>query len=441
MNRRAGLILLALIGSGCGAPGTAERAGAPAPKSANTPPNIVVFLVDTLRADAVGFGGSARETTPQLDRWSRDAAVYRHATTPAGWTRTAVISLFSALCPAAHGVQDERHSAADELLMLAEVLKQNGYLTQAFVSNFAVDARFGTAQGFDRFRFFDRKRDVPVPIDPAIGYVPIYFMNDEVERFFRTPPSQPFFAYVHTTDPHQPYRPPIEFLKFGRKNRDRYDGEVLFTDHFIAGWIETMRAAGVLDRTLVVFTSDHGEEFEEHGGAGHGHTLFEEIVRIPLAIAGPRVQAGQRDERVSLLDLGPTLLELAGLAAPPEFGGHGRSFAASLRGVAMSGWDHSYHELIYPTKGIAFALSDKRDKLLSIASDSYGRKELSLLFDLQTDPAEQHDRAKREPELSARLRERLKRERLVHQQRAINAHDVGLDAEALERLRTLGYVQ
>jgi arylsulfatase A-like enzyme len=437
-----GLLCLGL--AACAAP----EPRAPEPKATSSAteravrPNVVIFLVDTLRADAVTWGGATRPTTPKLQAWAQGGAIFEQATTPAGWTRPAVASLFTGLYPAAHGVQDQAHVLPASLVTLAEVFSTNGYATRAFVSNFAVAPQFGTDHGFQTFRFFDRKRDVTMPIDPKIGYVPIFFMDPEVKAFFERPPAEPFFAYVHTTDPHQPYRPPLEYLLWGRQNRDRYDGEVRFSDDFIAGWIDALRASGKLNNTIVVFSSDHGEEFKEHAGEGHGHTVFEEIVRIPLVMVGPGISAARHTEQVSLLDLGPTVLQLAGLQQPAEFGTQGRSFASLLSGGGNpQEWDHSYHELIYPTKGIAFAIRVKNWKLVSIAQDSYGRKQQTLLYDLSVDPGEQHDLSSKEPARLAAMRETMKQVRTRQLQTATPSQTVPLDPEAEERLRTLGYVK
>lgn len=436
------LLCLALAACAAPAPPKPVPAATPSATEHAARPNVVIFLVDTLRADAVTWGGATRPTTPKLQDWAETGAIFEQATTPAGWTRSAVASLFTGLYPAAHGVQDQTHVLPTSLTTLAEVFSTNGYATRAFVSNFAVAPQFGTDHGFQTFRFFDRKRDVAMPIDPKIGYVPIYFMDPEVKAFFERPPAEPFFAYVHTTDPHQPYRPPLEYLLWGRQNRDRYDGEVRFSDDFIAGWIDALRASGKLDNTIVVFTSDHGEEFKEHGGEGHGHTVFEEIVRIPLAMVGPGISAARHTEQVSLLDLAPTLLQLAGLQSPAEFGTQGRSFASLLSGAGSpQEWTHAYHELIYPSKGIAFAYREGNWKLVSIAQDSYGRKQQTLLYDLSADPGEQHDLSRKEPARLAAMRETLKQVRTRQLQAATPSQAVPLDPEAEERLRTLGYVK
>lgn len=416
----------------------------PPTRAAQQRPNVVIFLVDTLRADAVGWGGATRETTPRLGAWAKTGTIFSQATTPAGWTRSAVISLFTGLYPAAHGVQDQDDVASDDLVTLAEVFRAAGYHTASFVSNFAAAPQFGTAQGFERVRFFDRKRDVTFPIDPKIGYVPVFFMDEELKQYLGAPGPEPHFTYIHTTDPHQPYRPPLEYLLWGQENRARYDGEVRYSDDFIGGWIETLRAKGQLENTIVVFTADHGEEFEEHDGKGHGHTVFEEIVRVPLVIAGPGVARATRDELVSLTDLPPTLLELCGIAIPDGFAPQGRSFATLLRAGAVAApdsWQSAYHELIYPSKGIAFAYRDGRFKLVSIAEDSYGRRQQTRLYDLAADPREQRDLAASSPERVAQLREALKRDRTRQLQHATASLSKPLDAESEASLRALGYVQ
>ncbi|RMG46317.1 MAG: hypothetical protein D6718_05795 [Acidobacteria bacterium] len=427
--------VLAATGCGGSAPGAGDRPAAP------VRPNVIVFLVDTLRADEVGFGGYARNTTPKLDRWARRGVVFEEATTPAGWTKPAVVSLFTGLYPASHGVQDKEHVVPDTIVTLAEVFRAAGYSTAAFVTNFAVSAKFGCDQGFEKFRWFDKKVDSPPGTPPDLNYVPIGALDDEVGAFLERPPREPFFAYVHTTDPHFPYKPPAEYRRWGEASRDRYDGEVLYTDEYIGRWLDRLERSGVLDRSVVVLTADHGEEFREHGGTGHGITVFAECVRVPLVIWAPGVPAGRRRELVSLADLGPTLLEAAGVPPLPGFGGEGRSFWPLVAGKAgpASGWSWAYSELVYPSKGIAFGYREGNWRVVHIVRDKLGRSDRTYLFDEKADPLEQSDLSGRDRATLERLRGRMRAVRREHLARARSAETAVLDPEDLERLRALGY--
>jgi arylsulfatase A-like enzyme len=459
MHRRRHVTLLLFValacacaGLGCGsgsepAPdagaGTEATAQQPAPAARERLPNLVVFLVDTLRYDALGFTGAARATSPRLDRWAQQGAVFEAATTPSGWTRPAVVSLLTGLYPASHGVQDKDHVAPEALVSLAEVLGDAGYHTTAFITNFAVAEQFGIAQGFDQFVFLD-KQESSEPLRRR-NYLPIGDVSPVVQEFLANPPREPFFLYVHTTDPHFPYEPPAGHRLFGQASRDRYDAEVRYTDEHVGAWLDLMRAEGLLDRSVVVFTADHGEEFLEHGGTGHGVTVFDECVRVPLVVWAPGVRPGRTRALVSLTDLGPTLLDAAGLRRPPGYAVQGRSFwelaqAPGQRGV--TGWEWAYSELFYPSKGIAFAYRERDHKLVHIVRDKRGRRDRSYLFDVARDPYEQRNLAERERErervdhFGARLRA-VRREHLAN---AVAEQRQKLEGEALERMRSLGYV-
>jgi len=435
----ATVFLLAACGGGRTPGGAARGSGIPGVLPPR--PNIVIILVDTLRADAVGFGGAERDTSPRLDAWARRGVVFDEATTPAGWTRTAVVSLFTGLYPAAHGVQDKDHVAPESLLMLAEVLHGAGWHTAAFVSNFAVAARFGTGQGFDTFRFFDKK-EAPPGTPRKLNYLPIEYMDPEVRAFLEHPPREPFFAYVHTTDPHYPYLPPPEYLRWGTDPRARYDGEVLYTDRYVGEWLDAMERSGVLGRTIVVFTADHGEEFHEHGGTGHGITVFEECVRVPLVVWAPGLSPGRRRALVSLVDVPPTLLEAAHVTAPAGFAAEGRSlWPMIVGGDPERGWNWNYSELVYPSKGIAFTYREGDDKVVHIVRDKLGRTDWTGLYDVARDRFEQRNLASRRPERLREMRDKLRAVRQEHQREArAVANPQPLDEEAVEQLRSLGYV-
>jgi arylsulfatase A-like enzyme len=433
--------------SGEGAsPGASQ---APSPSSASggggaptgSPPNLIVFLVDTLRADALGFSGYQRDVSPRLDAWSRRGAVFEQATTPSGWTKPAVLSLFTGLYPSTHGVQDKHHVAPPELMTLAEVLKSRGYRTAAYITNFAVSEQFGTGQGFSSFRFFDKELDSPPSVPDELNYVPIGTISDEIEGFLSEPGAEPFFVYVHTTDPHYPYLPPAEYRQFGSDSRGRYDGEVRFTDAYIGRWLDLLEQTGRLRDSVVVLTADHGEEFREHGGTGHGVTVFAECVRVPLVFWGRGVRPGRNPQQVSLADLPRTLLHAAGLDVPAGFGRQSRSFWPIVAtGQAAARWSTAYSDLVYPTKGITFGYREGDYRYVHIEWDRWGREDVSLLFNSVKDPLEQRNLAGQRPELMRSLRAKMEAER--HRQRARAFEPLGpdLDPEAKRRLKALGYI-
>ena len=429
-------VLAAAMAVACGAPPSAPIQGQLPPR-----PNVIVFLVDTLRADAVGFGGYDRETSPRLDRWAERGVVFDQATTPAGWTKPAVMSLFTGLYAGTHGAEDKEHVAAGELVTLAEVFGAAGYETAAFITNFAVSEKFGCVQGFERYRWFDKKVDASPDASKMLNYVQIRDIDDEVRAYLEEPRERPIFAYIHTTDPHIPYLPPLDFLVFGTEARDRYDAEVLMTDTFLGGWFDLLEEAGLLESSIVVLTADHGEEFYEHGRNGHGVTIFQEIARIPLVVWAPGLTPGRRDEQVSLTDLAPTLVEAAQVAAPPGFASQGRSFWEVITGASRGAdWSWSYLDLVFRTKAIAFAYREGSEKILHIDGDVDGRRDFTALYDVAADPFEQVNLAKKRPDRAKLLSEKMMELRQMHRAASVSPIDEPLTGEALDQMRSLGYV-
>lgn len=412
-----------------------------APVGPTRKPHVFVILVDTLRADSLGFAGYSRATSPRLDRWAARGFVFEQATTPAGWTRPAVVSLFSGLYPATHGVQDKEHVAPDEIMMLAEVFAQSGYDTAAFVTNFAVDRQFGCMQGFDTYRWFDKKVDSGPAAPKQLNYVPVGDIDSEIRDFLDGPHERPVFAYIHTTDPHFPYLPPPQYLKWGTDPRGRYDGEVLYTDSIIGGWLDLLAERGLLDESIVILTADHGEEFGEHGGTGHGITVFEECVRVPLVVWAPGLAPGRSRALVSLADVPPTLLEMAGVPAPPGFARQARSFRGLMTGGPAADWNRAYSELVYPSKGIAYALREGDEKVVHIVRDKVGRRQWTGLFDLRRDPSEQTNLTPSRAGRAGTLMQSLLAERDAHLALSVESRSEPLDEEATEKLRALGYIE
>ncbi len=431
------LVAAAVLVSACGCPAVLDSTRASLPPE----PNIIVILVDTLRADATGFGGCRRDTTPQLDQWAARGVVFEKATTPAGWTKPAVVSLLSGLYPATHSVEDKDHVAPEKLLMLPEVLRARGYETAAYVTNFAVSERFGLGQGFDIFRFFDKKLDAPPDAPRQLNYVQAEHVLPEVERFLEREHQDPFFLYLHLTDPHHPYIPPKEHLLFGTDARGRYDGELHYIDAQLGALLDLLETKGLLGTSLVVLTADHGEEFHEHGGSGHGVTVFEECVRVPLVFWAPGLAPGRRQVLVSLTDLAPTLLEAAQLVPPEGFAYQGRSLWPAVQDSRAAGsWNWSVSELVYPSKAVTFSYREGDEKLVYIQRDIYKREDLHLLFDLAQDPGERQNLARQRPERFAYLQQKMRALRQEQLAAAVGTQQEDLDEEAISRLRALGYI-
>jgi arylsulfatase A-like enzyme len=323
--------------------GEAERAwwGAPAVTVDRKAPLAVVYLVDTLRADHTGVYGYARNTTPELDAFARDAVVFDAAVVHASWTKPSVASILTSRLPGQHRAVQLRDPLDPSNVTIAERLRERGWTTGAALANSVIYGAESTFdRGFDVFAGLHGEDDRPSKLVGADVVV------DSALAFLRSRRGLPTFLYVHTMDPHVPYEPPAPFDRMFEPfptpehpardprtdykeplDRERmigqYDGDIAFGDREFGRFVRELKAAGLYEDALLVFLSDHGEEFLDHGRWLHGRSLFDELIRVPLVVklpgnrgAGTRV-AGQ----VQGLDVVPTVLEAAGLPIPADLGG------------------------------------------------------------------------------------------------------------------------
>ena len=365
--------------------------------------SVVVLLIDTLRASKLrAYNPGSRVRTPALDAFAREAAVFEHAQAPENWTKPSVASILTSLTPATHNTKEQGSSLPASALMVSEVFDAQGFATAAFLANGYVSDRFGFRQGWDHYTNYIREER-----NTEAGNV-FREAGDWIEQHR----NERFFAYIHTIDPHVPYDPPDEFLRmydpeaytgrvsprrtglqleeakrdpagyFTARDRQRlealHDGEISYHDREMARFVERLRALGLYDRILFVVTSDHGEEFFEHGSFGHGHSIFQELLHVPLMMRWPEnIPASRIAPTVSTMDIAPTIVEAAGLEIPEVF--EGRSLLASARGVMRP--------------GPAIAFSDKLDDRRVATAAGYKlvvRGNLtSSFFDLRRDPGEQ----------------------------------------------------
>lgn len=416
-----------------------ELRGGPA---AGAPPNLLLLVLDGLRADRVDA-----ERTPNLMRLARAGTWFQQARTIAPWTRPSVASLFTGVPPARHGVVSERPDALlPELPTLAGVLRAAGYATAAFSANRHLDPAFGLARGFSRARVGDE--------DGAA-------LRDIVLAHLGAQAPEPWFVFAFLMDTHFPLRHRPEFDRSSgiaaplrnaaelgpgydraargvaeptpdevRKLEALYDENVRYADARVGELLDGLAARGALARTIVVVTADHGEAFGEHGSFFHGHDLHDELLRVPLFVAGPGVPAGAtRTDPVSLVDLPATLLAWLGV-------GTGTLPGRDLR-EACTGADGACAQ-VFETRfrgANQVALVDPPYKLIVDR-----RLRRRLLFDLARDAGERENLAAAQPErvraLEAELRERLAQAKGA----APRAPAARVEPETAEALRALGYV-
>lgn len=367
-------------------------------------PNVVLVSIDTLRADHLGTYGYARPTSPHIDRLATDGVVFENAFAPSPWTLPSHATMLTGVSPYRHGAVRADLQIAPDVVTLAERLSRAGYQTVGFVNAPFVGSRFGFARGFERFeeRFERRKHD----------------RNEHHERVLAAAADlrQPFFLFVHYMDVHLPYHPPKRFNVFRRSAQrprvgkqlevqreladgtrhltedeehalvDFYDGEILAVDSKIDQLLEVVRTR--FPNTIVVLTSDHGEEFLEHGNLFHARTLYDEVLHVPLVVAGPGVRAGLRVTTLtSLLDVVPTVLALTG--QPPAADVQGRSLAGFLTGTDPDAAADA-RTLDLQNSGPFGQIAQRGARTQSaklIRDDLRGRTES---FDLERDPGERH---------------------------------------------------
>ena len=288
-------------------------------------PNIILISLDTLRADHLGCYGYDKETSPNIDRFAKESVLFERCIAPSSWTTPSHASLFT-------GLQLSQHEAGglkgwrlgDRFTTMAELAQDNGYLTAAFTEGLAVGGGFGFHQGFDRYSDGTLRHPLP-PGTAEIIFGDAQKWLTEYRRF-------PFFLFVHTYELHAPYQPPPPFLErfimgtetsivpsletlSDEKRREAvalYDGEIAYTDHVFGQFIEELRSSGILEQSVVILFSDHGEEFWEHDNITHGFTLYDEMLHVPLLIRlpGGEQPTGRIQRPVSLTDLFDTVLEL-----------------------------------------------------------------------------------------------------------------------------------
>jgi choline-sulfatase len=397
-------------------------------------PNLLLVSLDTLRADRMGCYGYAPAQTPHLDALAARGLRFVQATTVVPLTLPAHSSLFTGAFPVRHGVRDNGgFYLPDEQTTLAELLREKGYRTGAFVSAFVLDGRWGIGQGFDRyFDDFDLSKFNNAPGMDAIQR-PGAETVDEALRWLGQEPARPFFAWVHLYDAHAPYEPPEPYAsRYPATASGAYDGEIASVDAQVGRLLGALEADGRLRDTLVVVVGDHGELLGEHGEQTHGFFVYDAAMRIPLIVAGPSVPARVVGEQVRIVDVMPTVLDLLGVAAPTAV--QGASLLPLARGQRLDllalaeSWYPRYHygwsELV--------AVQDGRYKLIRAP-----RREL---YDLREDPHETLNLADREARRADAM-ERTLDALLAQLGTAAAAHAPSqLDAETAEKLEALGYV-
>ncbi|MGQ9673508.1 MAG: sulfatase-like hydrolase/transferase [Candidatus Aminicenantales bacterium] len=277
--------------------------------------NVLLITLDTTRPDRIGAYGYPGAITPEIDRLAHSGVMFENAYSPVPLTLPAHASILTGTYPPYHGVRNNgKYLLVPQAVTLAELLKDSGYRTAAFVSSFILDSRFGLDQGFD---YYGDRMDDPSPIKNLESERRASSVYEDFARWVEHFPGGPFFAWVHFFDPHFPYQPPEPF-KSDPRLPDPYDGEIASMDVSVGKIVRLLEAKGYLGSTTVILVGDHGEAFGEHKENGHTIFCYEENIRIPLIFFGPSFwpQGLRISNRANLIDILPTLLDLIKLKIP-----------------------------------------------------------------------------------------------------------------------------
>ena len=456
-----------------------------AARGAPAGPNVIYITIDTLRPDRLGCYGYDRPTSPCLDAIAADGTRFLDPVSAAPWTKPATGTLLTGLYPSRHGAL--HHGSTLQIpegeRTLAEAFQAAGYVTAGFVSNPNIKKIFKFDRGFDVY--FDAPVEDTITLSAIrksfIGSAlmsltrhqfnwkyenDVYAINREALPWIEANRDRRFFVYLHYIDPHEPYTPHPERepsfardhgWRFGNDRKrllasDLYDGEVRYCDDGLSELVKSLKQLGIWDDALVVVTSDHGEEFFEHGWIGHGYSVYQELIRVPLLVRGPSIPRGQVVRPpVAILDLPATMLELAGTGVDKL--GDGHSFAKSLQDPEWKRAgeffvENQFGENEYDTR--SFVMDSVREgslKLVFVTRNAFRppqRFGFEELFDLCADPAEQKNLIKQveHEQVVAKLRARL-------QEHIANLEKIGLrgaappplDEETAAALRNVGYLK
>lgn len=407
--------------------------------SSSSKPSVLLIVADALRADHLGCYGYDRATSPQIDEFAANALIFEQAMSNSPWTKPSMGSLFTSKYPHEHWAFHWTDNLSDKSLTLAEVFKNWNYATYAFQTNPAITEKHNFRQGFQYYKeIVLEKADI---------------VTSNFNAWIQKHRKKPFFAYLHFMDTHVPYNAPQEFSQiFGLKDNtvftpggfqtidvrvlseiglsehdkqnilSLYDGAIKYFDYNFGKIIDNLRKLGILNNTIIILTADHGEEFWEHGGFAHGHTLYNEVLQVPLIIDYSSHLPSKRIESyVQLLDLFPTILDIAGIQNDFEFRGNdlipsvlsnkdinreiffeGILYGAEKKGILKDGW-----KLIDNT-GLKY--DDTFDPIGDIMKYRYPEYKKGFEpYNTNLDPQEKRNLEKNYPLIASRLKGYLKR--------------------------------
>ncbi|MHC4445908.1 MAG: sulfatase-like hydrolase/transferase [Planctomycetota bacterium] len=440
------------------------------PSHVTTAPNIILIMVDTLRADHLSAYGY-HKATPNMDGLAADGVLYQTAIAQASWTKPSVATILTSLYPSSHQAISKTDRLPEVVTTLPEILQANGYVTGGIGNNAHVTTTFNFDQGFTHFEylapdylFWASENSSQLAIFNILRLIHQRFLANQtfVQHFYQPAPvvnhrglawlethkQERFLLFLHYMDPHDPYMVhPFNGTGYARVHEpnplpdvaslysDVYDGEVAYLDQHLGEFFSWLKAENLYNETMIILTADHGEEFFEHGGWWHGSTLYEEQIHVPLIIKFPGgLRAGSVDDHLARsLDIAPTILDIVGLEIP-----------AAMQGVSLL----IDEEVSRPSQ--VFSEEDFEGNVLQsmrgldwkyIQASPDNRRSLppTQLFQLEADPNEQDNLINTEPGQARRFAEQLESIQRYAVGQAVEREETNLDKLTEERLRNLGY--
>ncbi|MXX74150.1 MAG: sulfatase-like hydrolase/transferase [Holophagales bacterium] len=400
--------------------------------------SLLLITLDTTRADRIGAYGFADIETPHMDRLAAEGVLFEQAEAVAPLTLPAHSSIFTGQFPPAHGVRDNgAFYLGDEHVVLAEILRDEGWRTGGFVGAFVLDAKWGIAQGFDHyFDDFDLSDTVRLALNEIER--PAGEVTDAALTWLDEAPEARFFSWVHFYDPHSPYEPPEPFA--GRYRNRPYIGEIAYVDSQVGRLLDWLDQNGRADDTVVIVIGDHGESLGEHGESGHGFFVYEGATRVPFILRAPYdTMRGRRiGDVVRAVDVSPTVLDLLAVdagQAERDSSFEGASIVRLLTGASGPRLP-AYAEAVYPR--YHYGWSDLA--ALRVENMKYVAAPRPELYDLAVDPDERNNLYAARPDEADRMASMLQSLESRWADVARPAAIEEIDPETRTRLAALGYL-
>lgn len=400
--------------------------------------NIILFTIDTLRADHLECYGYDKVKTPHINRLANEGILFEHNIVQVPLTLPSHSSILTGTYPLYHGVRDNGGFYLDESHhTLAESLKNKGYATGAFVAAFVLDSRWGLDQGFDYYYDnFDLTKYKKVSLDS------VQRRGDEVlaevYKWIENQAQQKFFAWIHLYDPHTPYDPPEPYkTEYRGRQFGLYDGEIAYVDQLMGEFRDFMEEKNLFEKTLIIFTGDHGESLGEHKESAHGFFIYDSDIRVPLIIRFPEGKyAGHVvSNQVKSIDIMPTVLHLLDEEIPESV--QGKSLLSLIVEDEAQDERSAYSETYWPRYHYGWS------ELKSLRKGRYKFIDAPQpeLYDILEDPGEVNNLVNKKASLGHEMKRDLLA--LIEEYAAEGIEDVGprkIDNDSLVKLQALGYV-